>query len=72
MIPRLTCRTINKAIAAAGIKLELVRNKTYHYFMGDDVPNNAYTTSVLVYRTNTFTVAEWVAMAQKLKTTGEL
>ena len=58
---RLTMKSANKAIAARGIKAELVKGDCgYFYFVGDDV-EYANTTSVSVYQLNHLTLDQWMA-----------
>jgi hypothetical protein len=59
--------TINRAIAKAGIQLELVRGEGYHYFIYDQTtPDRDFfeTESVMVCYTKTYTKDEWVDQAQ--------
>lgn len=59
-----TLKQVNRAIAKAGIPLELERGEGYHYFIYDDPARNIYeTVSVYVMYTNTYTVAEWTEQA---------
>lgn len=52
-------RTINNVFSAAKLPLELVRGKGYFYFVFDD--GKRYDTlSVMVYRLNDLTLAQWV------------
>ena len=55
----LTLKAVNKAIAARGIKAELVQGDGYLWFSGDDV-EFAYTTSVAVCRLNHLTLERWM------------
>jgi hypothetical protein len=70
-MPRVTINQINKALAEAGVKAELVRDdrQAYHYFMGEDV-SRAYSTSVLTPRTSTYTIEQWVTMAKRCRDEG--
>jgi len=70
----LTLKAVNKAIAARGIKAELIQGDGYLYFVGDDV-EYAHTTSVSVCRLNHLTLERWmqelddfVAETKKVKT----
>jgi hypothetical protein len=56
---RLTLKTVNKALAAAGIKDELVKGKDYFYFWGDKA-SEWHSSSVMVPRLSDLTVEEWV------------
>jgi hypothetical protein len=47
----LTFKKVNAAIAARGIKAELVQGNGYLYFAGDDV-QHAFTTSIAVCKLN--------------------
>lgn len=59
-----TLKQVNRAIAKAGLPLELERGEGYHYFICDDPTRNIYeTVAVYVTHTNTCTVAEWVGLA---------
>lgn len=59
MNKRVTLKTVNKALAAAGIKDELVKGKDYFYFWGD-VASTWYSSGVMVSRLNCFTPEQWV------------
>lgn len=56
---RLTIKAVNKAIAARGIKAEIVQGDGYLWFSGDDV-EFAYTTSVAACRLNHLTLERWM------------
>jgi hypothetical protein len=56
--------TVNKAIAAAGIKLELVKGAGYFYFVALDPTWLSDMPSVMVYRLNDLTAAQWMDEAQ--------
>lgn len=56
----LTIKAVNKAIAARGIKAEIVQGDGYLWFFGDDV-EFAHTTSVSVCRLNHLTLERWMA-----------
>lgn len=58
-MPRLTIKSVNKAIAARGIKAEIFQGDGYLYFYGDDV-ELAYTTSVAVCRLNHLSLERWM------------
>ena len=59
-----TLASANRAIAKAGIPLELVRGDGYHYFIYDIPAENVFDTeSVYVCYTNTFTAKQWVEEA---------
>lgn len=57
---RLTIKSVNKAIAARGIKAELVKGDGYFWFSGDDV-EYASTTSVMVFNLNSMPIESWMA-----------
>ncbi len=62
----ITTRDVNKALKAAGIKAELVRNRSgYHYFTGEDIPMGV-SDGIYIYRTADNTVAEWLKEARGL------
>ena len=60
-----TLASANRAIAKAGIPLELVRGDGYHYFVYVGSEENVLVDidSVYVCYTNTFTTAQWVEEA---------
>jgi hypothetical protein len=67
---RVTLNLVNSALEVAGIKAELIRSNIgggYHYFIGSDV-ERAFSTSVYVSHTQAYSVAQWVELAQQLKT----
>ena len=67
MNAKATPRLVNKALKAAGIKAELVRNRSgYHYFTGDDVPSGI-SQSIMIYRTADQTVDQWVQEFRNLR-----
>lgn len=51
-------RTINKALAAKGIKAELIKGEGYFYFIGDDVDCNV--DGVYVFSLNELTLDRWI------------
>lgn len=55
----LTIKAVNKAIAARGIKAEIVQGDGYLWFFGADV-ELAHTTSVSVCRLNHLTLERWM------------
>lgn len=62
----ITIKAVNKAIAASGIKAELVRANGYFYFDGDDVAF-AYSASVMVSRLNDLSLEQWlIELREKL------
>lgn len=67
MTNRTTLKQANRAIAKAGIPLELERGAGYHYFIYD-VPSKGYyeTVSIYVCYTNTYTAQEWVEQAARV------
>ena len=59
-----TLKQANRAIAKAGVPLELERGEGYHYFIRDVPARNIYeTSSVYVCYTNTYTAAQWADLA---------
>lgn len=59
-----TLKQANRAIAKAGIPLELERGGGYHYFIYDVPALNIYeTVSIYVCYTNTYSPAEWANQA---------
>ena len=60
-----TLASANRAIAKAGIPLELVRGDGYHYFVYIGPEENVLVDidSVYVCYTNTFTAKQWVEEA---------
>lgn len=59
-----TLKQANRAIAKAGIPLELERGDGYHYFIYDVVAKGIYeTVSIYVPYTKTYTAAEWANQA---------
>lgn len=60
-------RTVNKALAAAGIRAELIRAREgYHYFVGEDV-EYCYSTSVYTVQTSRYSVEQWLTYAREFK-----
>lgn len=57
---RLTLKAVNKAIAARGIKAELVQGKDYLYFFGDDVELAESTSVWGVCRLNHLSLDRWM------------
>lgn len=57
-------RTVNKAIAEAGIRAQLVRGTGYYYFVGDDVSLARETGVYGVYRLNDLTLEQWLEEAR--------
>ena len=64
-LPRLTTRQVNKALANAGIKGELVQGNGYLYFVGDDF-DRCYSTSVAVCWLNDLSLSAWLDEAREL------
>ena len=62
---RLTIKTVNKAIAAEGIALELVAGEGYFYFIGDGINHAFNNSSVYTYRLNYQTLDQWIADANR-------
>jgi hypothetical protein len=62
---RVTIAAVNKALKAAGHPEELVRGNGYFYFAEGDAMS-WYTSSVYVYRLDSYTVAEWVEQRNHL------
>lgn len=60
-----TLASANRAIAKAGIPLELVRGEGYHYFVHTSEDETILVDDVSVYvcYTNTYSAAEWVKEA---------
>lgn len=59
-----TLSQANRAIAKAGIPLELERGEGYHYFIYDVPAQGIYETiSVYVPYTKTYTASEWAQQA---------
>lgn len=56
----LTLKQVNAAIAAKGIKAELVKGAGYYWFFGDDVEYAVEGTSVYVYRLNDQSLQGWM------------
>ena len=52
-------RTVNNALRNAGYAEQLVRGRGYFYFVEGDAPK-WYSSSVLVYRLDAFTPAQWI------------
>lgn len=62
----LTIKGVNKAIAARGIKAEIVQGDGYLYFFGDDV-ELAHSTSVYgVCRLNHMPLERWMAELDRI------
>lgn len=59
-MPRLTLKSINKALAGRGIKEELVAGEGYYYFCEGDAPL-WQATIVPVYRLNHLTLEQWLS-----------
>jgi len=66
--PRITLNNVNAAIAAEGGSEKLVRGKDYFYFVDGDA-SSWYSASEYVYRLDSHTVAEWVAVWRDLRKT---
>ena len=60
-----TLAAANRAIAKAGIPLELIRGEGYHYFVYTGPDENVLVDidSIYVCYTNTYSAAEWTAEA---------
>jgi len=58
-------KTVNKAIAAEGINLELVAGDGYFYFVGPG-SENLSTASVMVYRLNELSLDQWMTEAREV------
>jgi hypothetical protein len=58
-------KTVNKAIAAGGINLELVAGDGYFYFVGPGTENLS-TASVMVYRLNELSLDQWMTEAREV------
>lgn len=61
---RATIKSANRAIAKAGIPVELVRGEGYHYFVFDD-GKRFETVSIYVPYTNSVSVDCWVEWAKQ-------
>lgn len=61
---RVTLSAVNKALAHAGIKAELVRGEGYFYFVGDDVDLSEEQGVYGVYRLSELSVERWVQEAK--------
>lgn len=59
-----TISKANRAIAKAGIPLELVRGEGYHYFVYDD-RRHYDSVSIYVPYTNTYSATEWAEQAER-------
>lgn len=55
----LQLRAVNRALAARGIALELVKGEGYFYVVGDGV-ECLHSASIYVYRLNDMTLERWV------------
>ncbi len=62
----LQLRTVNKALRAEGINLELVAGEGYFYFIGEGA-EHAKQTSVMVYRLNDLSLEQWLVEARALQ-----
>jgi hypothetical protein len=60
-----TIATVNKALKAAGYPERLRRGKGYFYFTEGDAMG-WYTSSVYVYRLDTYTAEQWVEQRNQL------
>lgn len=61
-----TLKQINRAIAKAGIPVELERGDGYHYFIYDNEERGVYeTVSYMVCYTNSVPLQRWVVWAQE-------
>lgn len=56
--------TVNKALAQAGIRAELVRGQDYFYFWGPDMDLARETGVYGVHRLNDFPLSLWIQEAQ--------
>lgn len=63
---RLTLKAVNKALAAAGIKDELVKGKDYFYFWGEKA-QTWYGSSVMTCQLNSLTIEQWIAEYRHLE-----
>ena len=63
---RLTLKTVNKALAAAGHAERLVQGDGYWYFAEGDTPRWPVT-MVCIYRLNALTLEQWIAEHAALK-----
>ena len=60
--------TVNKALAQAGIRAELVRGQDYFYFVGPDMDLTQETGVYGVQRLNDFPLSLWIQEAQARRT----
>jgi len=58
-------KTVNKAITAEGMNLELVAGDGYFYFVGPGTENLS-TASVMVYRLNDLSLDQWMTEAREV------
>ncbi len=58
-------KTVNKAITAEGMNLELVAGEGYFYFVGPGTENLS-TASVMVYRLNDLSLDQWMTEAREV------
>jgi hypothetical protein len=58
-------KTVNKAITAEGMNLELVAGDGYFYFVGPGTENLS-TASVMVYRLNELSLDQWMTEAREV------
>lgn len=62
---RLTIANVNKAIAAEGLEIELVKGAGYFYFAPLNPDDFLDAPSVMVYALSHSTFAEWMAEARE-------
>lgn len=65
VLHRVTLKQVNAALRAAGIEGELIREADYHYFWGDSF-GFLISTCVYTCQTGTYTVKQWLEIAQEL------
>jgi hypothetical protein len=65
MAARVTLRTVNAALKAAGFAEELVRGRGYFYFTGGDA-HTGPTSAVPVFHLSAYSVEAWVALRGEL------
>ena len=61
----LSLKKVNKALAAEGLKMELVKGAGYFYFLGEDV--DLAREGVYVYRLNELSLETWIEEAKSRK-----
>lgn len=67
---KLTLKTVNAALKAAGHQEELVKGDGYFYFVGGDSAEWKAGTAVYTVRLNDLTVGLWIRELEILKESG--